>query len=98
VTPPPEQATPALSDGLVDQLARALADSPHGAAANLEDALRAICTEAHFRRLPPESVLLALKTAWRRVKQPPETADEEWSRGYFAALGRCLTTYFEAKR
>ena len=90
--------TPALSDGLIDQLTLALATRrPDTMAGDVQTALDAMCTEAHARGLPPESMVLALKTAWSRVPQPLGSKHDEWAKGYYAAVGLCLSAYFETR-
>jgi hypothetical protein len=92
-------ATPALSEQLIGQLATALAaGQPGGMESDVQDALDAMCVEAHARGLPPESMVLALKSAWNRVPMPLGTQDDEWSRAYYAAVGVCLSVYFERKQ
>lgn len=95
---PLQSATPALSDGLVDRLCDALAAGRDGGAPEVEAALGAMCSEARARSLPPESIVLAMKTAWQRAARPRGLTDDEWSHAYYAAIGRCLTTYFESAR
>ena len=78
--------TPTLSDPLIDRLTLALtARQPGTMASDVQAALDAMCTEAHARGLPPESMVLALKTAWNRVPQPLGSREGEWSRSYHAA-------------
>jgi hypothetical protein len=87
--------TPALSDALVRQLTLALtARSPGAIGQDVQDALDAMCTEAHERGLPPESMVLALRAAWSKVPVPLGTQPDEWSRSYYAAVGICLSVYF----
>lgn len=87
----------ALSDGVVTQLTHALAGTTEGSGVEVEQALAALATEARARRLPPESIVPPLKAAWQQVALPRGVTDDEWSRAYLAAIGRCLTTYFDAK-
>ena len=97
--PDPIPTTPALSELLVDRLATALAARQPGAVAgDVQSALDAMCTEAHTRGLPPESMVLALKSAWQRVPKPLGVRPDEWSRGYRAAVDVCLDAYFGKSR
>jgi hypothetical protein len=87
--------TPALSDQLIGQLATALAArEPGKMGSDVQDALHAMCIEAHTRGLPPESMVLALRSAWQRVPLPIGTMADEWSRAYYAAVDVCLSAYF----
>jgi hypothetical protein len=96
----PEQVpgTPALSEALIHQLATAIGESTPGAPGkDVLEALNDMCAEAHARKLPPEAMVLGLRTAWLRVGQPIGTRNEQWSREYSAAVDLCLRTYFSAK-
>jgi hypothetical protein len=87
--------TPALSGALVRQLTLALtARTPGNIGQDVQDALDAMCTEAHDRGLPPEAMVLALRAAWSNVPVPLGTHPDEWSRSYYAAVGMCLSVYF----
>ena len=57
-----------------------------------------MCTEAHTRALPPEAMVLAVRTAWQRVHPPVGIRHEDWTWAYYALVGRCLTTFFSAKK
>jgi hypothetical protein len=87
--------TPGLSDTLIRQLTLALAArKPGDIGQDVQDALDAMCTEAHERGLPPESMVLAVRAAWSKVPVPLHIHPDEWSRSYYLAVGICLTAYF----
>ena len=67
-------------------------------AKELTDALNAVCTEAHFRRLSPQAIELAMRMSWADVRRPRDVDEAAWTEAYFAALGRCLTSYFATPR
>ena len=60
----------------------------------LANALNAMCTEAHFRKLSPQAIELAMRITWAQVDRPSEVSESDWTRAYHAALGRCLSSYF----
>ena len=95
---PHNPATPALSDALLDQLAAALGNSiPEREHESVQAAMDALCTEAHARALPPEAMVLAVRSAWQRVHQPVGIRHQDWTWAYYTLVGRCLTAYFSAK-
>lgn len=93
--PSQQPATSALSETVVRQLACSLwaADAEErGPKARV--ALAAMCLEAHARGLPAETVVVALKAAWRQVPIPRGTSDEQWAREYYEMLGECMGLFF----
>ena len=93
--PSPRPATPALSEGAIEQIARALKANVDGEADyDVRLALDETCREAHSRGLPAEAVVLALRLAWSRVPRPDQVTNDAWTRGYYAAVGKCLSMYF----
>jgi hypothetical protein len=98
MSPDPIPVRLALSDAVIDQLAAALgAEASSRASDDVHAALEAMCTEAHTRGLPPETLVLAIKAAWKRVNQPLRMRHEAWTLAYYALVGRCLAAYFSAR-
>jgi hypothetical protein len=57
-------------------------------------ALDAMCTEAHFRGMTPEGVVVAMKHTWEQATRPAGITTQEWTQSYYTAVGRCLSQYF----
>jgi hypothetical protein len=63
----------------------------------LTEALDAMCKEAHFRRMTPRMIVEAMHDTWLHVTRPANVSSEDWDRDYYAALGICITTFFEPR-
>ncbi|MFI5256316.1 MAG: hypothetical protein ACHQRK_03575 [Gemmatimonadales bacterium] len=63
----------------------------------LTEALDAMCQEAHFRRMTPRMIVDAMHDTWLQVTRPESVRKEDWDRDYYAALGICITTFFEPR-
>ena len=68
--------------------------SPSAAPAFAAETTTRLRTEAHHRRMSAQAIEIAMRQTWSQVPQPADISDAEWSRAYYAALGRCLTSYY----
>jgi hypothetical protein len=60
----------------------------------LADALSAMCTEAHYRKMPAAEIVFAMRHTWEQVRRPVNATEDSWSKAYYAALGKCLAVYY----
>ena len=63
----------------------------------LTHALNAMCTEARYRKMTPAAIVIAMRRTWALIPRPAGVTPREWSHEYYAALGRCISTYFGEK-
>ena len=63
----------------------------------LTAAMDAMCTEAHFRKMSPAAIVIAMHHTWAQISCPVGVTQRHWSRAYYAALGMCISTYFGEK-
>jgi hypothetical protein len=92
----PHPDHPLLSAATRDRVRAAVLVRAHtGASAPLAEALHAVCTEAREHDVPPEHIVVALKSLWRGMTPPGLTGVLDWDALYRELLTMALTTYFE---
>ena len=87
-------AAPTFAAETTTRLRKAFECARNPDSEELTSALNAMCTEAHHRRMSAQAIEIAMRQTWSQVSQPADISDAEWSRAYYAALGRCLTSYY----
>ena len=89
-----QSAAPAFAVETTVRLRNAFERAHHPDSEELTSALNAMCTEAHYRRMSAQAIEIAMRLTWSQVPRPSDIGEADWSRAYYAALGRCLTSFY----